>query len=123
MTLIPGYCVCQNADSSVDSVSRWAYCEIVGTQKFLNPDKVIVSIDFGQAATRDNFWGYNDQRIRDEKGKVANFNSMVDALNYMGERGWEFVQAYTITMGNSNVYHWLLRADKRNPVFIPQVKK
>lgn len=36
---------------------------------------------------------------------------MVDALNYMGNQGWEFVQAYTITMGNQNVYHYLLKRE------------
>ena len=37
---------------------------------------------------------------------------MVDAMNYMGTLGWEFEQAYVVTIGGggsaSNVYHWLL---------------
>lgn len=33
---------------------------------------------------------------------------MVDAMNYMGKRGWVFEQAYVVTIGNQNVYHWLL---------------
>ena len=37
---------------------------------------------------------------------------MVDAMNYMGELGWEFEQAYVVTFGSgsssSSVYHWLL---------------
>ena len=101
-----------------DSLPAWVYCEIVGIQKFLNPDKVNVSIDYGQ---KRKFWA--DQRIRDENGQVITFNSMVDALNYMGAAGWEFLQAYTVTIGNSNVYHWLLRADLHNPVFLPETKK
>ena len=36
------------------------------------------------------------------------FNSMVDAMNYMGKRNWEFEQAYVVTTSNQNVYHWLL---------------
>lgn len=41
---------------------------------------------------------------------------MVDAMNYMGALGWEFQQAYVITVpggfgGNQNVYHWLLRKE------------
>lgn len=36
---------------------------------------------------------------------------MVDAMNYMGNFGWKFVQAYAITIGQSNVYHWLLYKD------------
>ena len=48
----------------------------------------------------------------DADGKVQEFNSMVDAMNYMGTLGWEFEQAYVVTVGSgagaSNVYHWLL---------------
>ena len=33
-------------------------------------------------------------------------------MNYMGTLGWEFEQAYVVTLGSgagaSNVYHWLL---------------
>ncbi len=34
---------------------------------------------------------------------------MVDALNYMGKQGWEFMQAYIVTVQNQNVYHYLLK--------------
>ncbi len=34
---------------------------------------------------------------------------MIDALNYMGEQGWEFVQAYIVTIDQQNVYHWMLK--------------
>lgn len=79
------------------------FCELVGTTKFLSA-KVNVQIDFGQNP-------YKDRRIVDENGKSKTFNSMVDAMNYMGELGWEFEQAYVVTMGNQNVYHWLLSKD------------
>lgn len=45
----------------------------------------------------------------DQTGKVTSFNSMVDALNYMGTKGWVFEQAYIVTTSNQNVYHWLLK--------------
>lgn len=82
------------------------YCELLGTQKFLST-KVTVSVDFGQER---KFFG--DNRMVDADGKVQEFNSMVDAMNYMGTLGWEFEQAYVVTVGSgagaSNVYHWLL---------------
>ena len=83
------------------------YCEVLGTVKFMS-NKVTISIDFGQ----ETKWG-QDVRLRDEQtGKVAVFNSMVDALNYMAYDDWEFEQAYVITSGTGgtaqNVYHWLL---------------
>ena len=82
------------------------YCELVGTQRLLST-KVTVEVDFGQ---QSKFFA--DNRLVDEKGQVIIFNSMIDALNYMGALGWEFEQAYVVTIGSgassSNVYHWLL---------------
>lgn len=84
---------------------KYVYCQIVGTQKFLSPNKVTITIDFGE---EKNYW--KDNRVREEEtGKVKVFNSMVDALNYMGAHGWEFVQAYIVTISNQNVYHYLLK--------------
>lgn len=82
------------------------YCELLGTQGLLTK-KVTVQVDFGQ---QTKF--FSDNRLVDEKGNVIVFNSMVDAMNYMGTMGWEFEQAYVVTLGTgastSNVYHWLL---------------
>lgn len=80
------------------------FCEIVGTQKFLST-KVTVQIDFGQ----ETF--FRDNRLADSTGKVITFNSMVDAMNYLGKMGWKFEQAYVVTVGQQNVYHWLLSKD------------
>ena len=84
------------------------YCELVGTQRLLST-KVTVEVDFGQ---QSKFININDNRLVDEKGQVIIFNSMIDALNYMGALGWEFEQAYVVSIGSgassSNVYHWLL---------------
>ena len=82
----------------------YVYAEIVGTQRLLS-FKVTIEVDFGQSR---GF--FDDTRIRDERtGKIQSFNSMIDALNYMALDGWEFTQAYTITYGRQNVYHYLLR--------------
>lgn len=87
--------------------SKFVYCELLGTQKFLST-KVTITVDFGE---EKNVW--KDNRLKDEvTGKVQVFNSMVDALNYMGDDGWEFVQAYVVTIGQQNVYHWLLKKQR-----------
>ena len=82
------------------------YCELLGTQALLSK-KVTVQVDFGQ---QTKF--FSDNRLVDDKGNVMVFNSMVDAMNYMGTMGWEFEQAYVVTLGAggaaTNVYHWLL---------------
>jgi hypothetical protein len=95
----------------VDSISvtkKYVYCEILGTGSLFST-KVKIDIDYGQEV---GFWN-QDRRLKDENGKSVKFNSMVDALNYMGTLGWEFVQAYVVTMpsmgGQQNVYHWILK--------------
>lgn len=88
--------------------SHRVYCELLGYQKLLS-SKVIVRVDFGQETS---FWlGYSKQYLVDEDGRPISFNSMVDAMNYMGELGWKFEQAYVVTTSSQNVYHWLLSKD------------
>lgn len=93
---------------AVSSISLYAenyvYCELVGTSKFMS-NKVKVQVDYGQATS---FWK-GISYMKDKDGKNIEFNSMVDAMNYFGKQGWEFVQAYVVTNNNQNVYHWLLK--------------
>lgn len=96
------------------------FCEIVGMSKLFTT-KLDVSISYGQSLGI-----FRDNRIRNEDGEKVSFNSMIDAMNYMGERGWEFVQAYAVTMSNTNVYHYVLKRklegdDKTN--YIPYIKR
>ncbi|MBP7152309.1 MAG: hypothetical protein KBA43_06560 [Paludibacteraceae bacterium] len=83
---------------------KFVYAEIVGTAKFMST-KVTIEVSFGQRVKT-----FADNRLKDPKtGKPIVFNSMIDALNFMGKQGWEFIQAYVITEGNNNVYHYLLK--------------
>ena len=90
-----------------DSI-KFTYCELVGTGRFLS-NKVTVQIDFGQVTKF-----FSDNRYKDPaSGKRVIFNSMIDALNFMGKDGWELVQAYIVTEGSGSsvqsVYHFLLK--------------
>lgn len=42
-------------------------------------------------------------------GKYFSFNSMIEALNFMNDNGWEFVNAYAFSTGSQSVYHFLLK--------------
>ncbi|MCO6462544.1 MAG: hypothetical protein J5I52_00205 [Saprospiraceae bacterium] len=85
------------------------YVQIVGTSKLLST-KLTIQIDFGQ---RTKFFSSGKETIvKDTDGKAVEFNSMIDALNFMSKNGYEFVNAYAITVGNQNVYHYLLRNKK-----------
>jgi len=86
--------------------TNYVYCQLVGTGKLFST-QVTVQADFGQERS---FWKGVDY-MRDWNGKKINFNSMVDAMNFMGKQGWEFVQAYVVTVNNQNVYHWLLKKE------------
>lgn len=82
------------------------YVQIVGTSKMFTT-KVTIKIDFGQETT---FFGkYNETVLKDDQGNLVEFNSMIDALNFMSQNGYNFVTAYALTMGQTNVYHFLLQ--------------
>ncbi len=82
------------------------FCELVGEGNLFGT-KVKISIDLGKKGS----WKTYESKLVDENGKEIEFNSMVDAMDYMGKLGWNFNQAYAITEGGiskQNVYHWLL---------------
>ena len=82
------------------------FIKIVGTAKILS-SKVKIYIDFGQ---NSKLFGSAKKQfaILDSNGKAMEFNSMIDALNFMTEIGYKFEQAYTVTAGNSSVSHYLM---------------
>jgi len=84
---------------------RTIYAELVGFSNLLGT-KVTVEIDMGQSK---GVLGLNTSFLVDDKGKPVKFNSMVDAMNYMGDKGWEFCQAYVVNSSDGGVYHWLLK--------------
>lgn len=87
------------------------YCEIVEKTPLIGK-KVKVIVDFGQIREK----GKISQALVDDEGEVINFNSKIDALNFMDRLGWNFLQAYTVVDGGSSSgtgstsseVHWLL---------------
>lgn len=85
------------------------YAELLGwnTNVLGLGKKATVEVEFGEES-----WGWrsNDGRnlLVDDNGKAIRFNSMVDAMNYMGARGWTFEAAYVVTVAGQNVIHWLM---------------
>ena len=76
---------------------------ILATSKLFST-KVTIDIDYGQERKF-----FADNRYKDATGKVQAFNSVVDVLNYQNSQGWEFVNAYVITVGSQNVYHYVMK--------------
>lgn len=67
--------------------------------------KVTISVDKGQEVKLFR----NTGAVKDDEGRLKKFNTVVDALNYMNEDGWVFVDAYTVTVGQQNVYHYMMK--------------
>lgn len=90
------------------------YCEVKGIEKELSSGLKII-FDFGTKASY-NIWGDLSSKLKfvDEKGEEINFNSMVDAANYMVQRGWNFQQAYSSTYGGKAIIHWIFFKDAEN---------
>ena len=81
------------------------YIQLVGTTKLLNINEVVINVDYGQ----DIKWNSPRQTIKGPDGKDMAFESMIDALNYFDNNGYDFVSRETVTVGQQNVYHYILR--------------
>lgn len=83
---------------------RPVYCNVMG-YSFFGFGKVKVQLDMGD-------YKYSSSRsydsIYEENGKKKKFNTMMEVLNFMGERGWKVIGTYYITEGKSHVIHYLM---------------
>ena len=70
-------------------------------------NKVKIEIDFGQE--NKLFSGNHDTMVKDKNGEKMVFQSMIDALNFMHESGYEFESANAFNIGGQNVFHFMLR--------------
>lgn len=71
------------------------YCQILGNKNLAGKLRLTI--------LWDNQDDEND--IRNEKGEKIEFKTMVDCMNYMSKRGWDYVEATTY----GNVYHYVFR--------------
>lgn len=68
------------------------YVKIIGIQRFMT-NKVHVELDFGQ---KNSLFSNKEVVIKDSNSNVMNFNSMIDALNFMGQNGYEYLDSYVV---------------------------
>jgi hypothetical protein len=90
-----------------DTAKVEQYCEVVATGRMLS-NRVTVDIDYGETRS---IW--KDNRLKDENGKLVKFNTLVDALNYLGRNGWKLVNAFPITSSTNAppVYHYVFKKE------------
>ena len=98
----------------ISAQTKRFYCEIIGTQKELTTGLKIV-IDFGENPIYSDWSGLKSkQKLVDDQGNEIPFYSMVDAGNYMADKGWMFLQAYTSFYGGRTIVHWIFYKDAEN---------
>ncbi|QNH60535.1 hypothetical protein [Hymenobacter sediminicola] len=92
----------QPAAATVAPARTEEYCQLNAQQK-LN-GKITISIDYGQ---QQKFFSRN--LFRDSEGRPVEFNSVIDALNWLNSQGWEFLNAYVQVEDGSSVSHYVMR--------------
>lgn len=115
LIMLAGMLTGASAYAQTEEQPHKVYCEIISTSRNLFSNKTTVELDFGQYAS----WWTADRNLVDENGKSINFNSVLDAVNYMAARGWVFEQMYvvqTFTKGDSDspAFHWIMSKEVRN---------
>jgi len=90
-----------NAQTDASKVEQ--YCQVIATPRLLS-NKVTIDIDFGD---EKSYW--RDSRLKTEGGALKKFNTIIDALNYMGREGWIFINAYPVHMGQTEIFHFAFK--------------
>lgn len=78
------------------------YCQLRALAR-LN-GRYVISIDYGQQRKL-----ISRNLFRDATGQAVEFNSVIDALNWLNEQGWEFVNAYALVEENQSVSYYIMR--------------
>ncbi len=82
---------------------RPVYCNVMG-YNFWGFGKVKVQLDMGDYTDQKGYDG-----IYEPNGKKKKFKTMMEVLNYMGERGWKVIDTYYITeLPGLHVIHFLM---------------
>lgn len=89
--------------SQTDTSKIEQYCELIVTPRLLS-NKVTIDVNYGE---EKSFW--RDNRLKNDDGRFKKFNTVVDALNYMGKSGWIFINAYPVKTGDTEIYHFAFR--------------
>ena len=91
------------SEAQTDTSNVEQYCQVIATPRLLS-NKVTIDIDFGE---EKSFW--RDTRLKTDGGKIKKFNTIIDALNYMGREGWIFINAFPVRMGETEIYHFAFK--------------
>ncbi len=88
-----------------DSTMLEEYCSVLARGRLLS-EEVTIAVDFGDNPN-------NRKRLRDRKGDVLKFSSVIDALNFLGEQGWKLVNGFPInaTANSAPQYNYIFKRE------------
>ena len=93
--------------TGTSTTTKYFYCELRCTWN--NASKTKIVPDFGVEETSL----FQDAKMKEaEIEKIKNFNSKIDALNYMTDKGWELVETQTPFQEIGFNFFYLLRKKK-----------
>lgn len=68
-----------------------------------------VRVDYGQ---KGSLWSNAELILTDNDGKQMYFSSIIAALNFMSQNGYELVSTYTVKSGDNFAPHFVLKKKK-----------
>ena len=82
------------------------FCDLISKKKFLGREETIM-INYGN---RDSLW--IDKKIYTLMSKdLKKYNSIIDALNYMGSEGWKTINTYSSSQNSYTIEHYILKKE------------
>ena len=78
------------------------YCQLKSRPK-LN-GRYVISIDYGQQRKL-----ISENLFRDATGRAVEFNSAIDALNWLNSQGWELMSTFVLVEDGDGVAYYVLR--------------
>lgn len=78
------------------------YCQLTSRPR-LN-GRYVISIDYGQQQKL-----ISENLFRDTAGKPVEFNSAIDALNWLNGQGWELMNTFVLVEDGDGVAYYVLR--------------
>lgn len=104
LIFVLGLFSCTGIYAQMDTSMVEQYCEVVASQRILS-NKVTIDIDYGEARGL-----FQTNKVKDDSGKSKKFNTVIDALNFLGKDGWKLVNAFPISNGTeSTIYHYVFK--------------
>ena len=82
------------------------FCDLISTRKFLGREESL-TINYG---TRDSLWT-SDSVYSLLASDLKKYNSVIDALNYMGSEGWKEISSYSTSNNSYIVKHYVLKKE------------